>query len=237
MSNIENLSRKKLFRIKSESIVDFLKEKVSLEKCKSIEIFGGEGVNDSIFSKNTKSLEIWEIDSSLKPELEKNVPNAKIRFCDSIKNLNENNDFGFFDLILIDNPMSVFGKKFEYCEHFDAIKNISKLIDKEVILIFLINKKPFFKKDEEKNVIWKERRRLFYGDLNSNDLSIDFLLNFYKELFRNMGFDTIFSKNIPRHTPHLDYMIFKLKRKNIDEDNMIKHIDWISLTPFLNRDK
>ena len=51
MSNIENLSRKKLFRIKSESIVDFLKEKVSLEKCKSIEIFGGEGVNDSIFSK------------------------------------------------------------------------------------------------------------------------------------------------------------------------------------------
>ena len=236
MSDIENLSGKKLFRIKSESIVDFLKEKVRLEECKSIEIFGGEGVNDSIFSKNTKSFEIWEIDSSLKSELEKNVPNAKIRFCDSIKNLNENNDFRFFDLILIDNPMSVFGKKFEYCEHFDVIKNISKLIDKEVIVIFLINKKPFFKKDEEKNIIWKKRRQLFYGDLNTNDLSIDFLLNFYKELFRNMGFDTIFSKNIPRHTPHLDYMIFKLKRKNIDEHDKIKHIDWISLTPFLNRD-
>jgi len=29
MSDIENLSGKKLFRIKSESIVDFLKEKVS----------------------------------------------------------------------------------------------------------------------------------------------------------------------------------------------------------------
>ena len=50
MSDIENLSGKKLFRIKSESIVDFLKEKVRLEECKSIEIFGGEGVNDSIFS-------------------------------------------------------------------------------------------------------------------------------------------------------------------------------------------
>ena len=236
MSDVENLPVKKLFRIKSESIVDFLKEKVRLEDCKSIEIFGGEGVNDSIFSKNTKSLEIWEIDSSLESELEKNVPNAKIRFCDSIKNLNENNDFGFFDLILIDNPMSVFGKNFEYCEHFDVIKNISKLIDKEAIVIFLINKKPFFKKNEEKNVIWKERRQIFYGELNGNNLSIDFLLNFYKELFRNIGFDTIFSKNIPRHTPHLDYMIFKLKRKKIDEHDKIKHIDWISLTPFLNRD-
>ena len=132
--------------------------------------------------------------------------------------------------------MSVFGKQLEYCEHFDVIKNISKLIDKEVIVIFLINKKPFLKKDEEKNVIWKKRRQLFYGDLNTNDLSIDFLLNFYKELFRNMGFDIIFSKNIPRHTPHLDYMIFKLKRKNIDEHDKIKHIDWISVTPFLNRD-
>ena len=235
MSGIENLSGKKLFRIKSEAIVDFLKEKVSLEECKSIEIFGGEGVNDSIFSKNTKSFEIWEIDSSLKSELEKNIPNAKIRFCDSIKNLNENNDFGFFDLILIDNPMSVFGEQFEYCEHFDIIKNISKLIDEEAIIIFLVNKKPFFKKNEQKNIIWKKRRKSFYGNLNETDLSMKFLLSFYEELFRNIGFDTMISKNIPRHTPHLDYLIFKLKRKNFNENNKIKHIDWISLMPFLNR--
>jgi len=235
MSERENIS-KKLFRIKSESIIDFLENKIDLENFKAIEIFGGEGVNDSIFSKYAKYFEIWEIDSSLESELNKNVPNAKIKFCDSIKTLNENNDFGFFDLILIDNPMSVFGEKLEYCEHFDVIKNISKLIDKETIIIFLVNKKPFFKKNQQKNIFWKKRRKLFYGNLDTTDLSIDFLLNFYKELFRSFGFDTVISKNIPRHTPHLDYLIFKLKRKNVNGDNKIKHIDWISLTPFLNRD-
>lgn len=234
MSDRKNVS-KKLFRLKSEFVIDFLEDKINLENCKAIEIFGGEGVNDSIFSKYTKYFEIWEIDSSLELELNKNVPDAKIKFCDSIKTLNENNDFGFFDLILIDNPMSVFGEKLEYCEHFDVIKNISKLIHNEAIIIFCVNKKPFFKKNQQKNIFWKKRRKLFYGDLDITDLSIDFLLNFYKELFRSIGFDTVISKCIPRHTPHLDYLIFKLKRKNFNGNDKIKHIDWISLIPFLNR--
>jgi len=234
MSHKKNFS-KKIFRIKSEFVVDYLQDKIDLENCRAIEIFGGEGINDSIFSKNVKYFEIWEIDSSLELELIKNIPNGEIKFCDSIKTLNEKDNFGFFNLILIDNPMSVFGKQLEYCEHFDVIKNISKLIDKEAIVIFLVNKKPFFKKNQQKNTNWKKRRRLFYGNLNETDLSTKFLLSFYEELFRNIGFDTVFSKNIPRHTPHLDYLIFKLKRQNLNKNNIIKHIDWISLMPFLNR--
>lgn len=235
MAYVRNIFEKKLFKLKSEYVVDFLKEQVELNDYDAIEIFGGEGINDSIFSKNTKSLEVWEIDSSVKSELNKNLPNAKIEFCDSIKKLIENDNFRSFDLILIDNPMSVFGKSFEYCEHFDVIKNISKLINEEVIVIFLVNKKPFFKKNEEKNKEWKQRRQLFYGDLDITNLSIEFLLNFYKELFKNIGFETIFSKNIPRHEPHLDYMIFKLKRTNLKNKN-IKNIDWISLAQFLKRE-
>ena len=43
--------------------------------------------------------------------------------------------------------MSVFGISDEldqYCEHFDVLHNIGKLIDKTAIVIFLVNKKPFF---------------------------------------------------------------------------------------------
>ena len=61
MSNKKNFS-KKIFRIKSEFVVDYLQDKIDLENCRAIEIFGGEGINDSIFSKNVKYFEIWEID-------------------------------------------------------------------------------------------------------------------------------------------------------------------------------
>ena len=237
MSERENIS-KKLFRIKSESIIDFLENKIDLENFKAIEIFGGEGVNDSIFSKYAKYFEIWEIDSSLESELNKNVPNAKIKFCDSIKTLNENNDFGFFDLILIDNPMSVFGEKLEYCEHFDVIKNIEKLIDKEAIVIFLVNKKPFFsKKLKKKNILWRKRRQEFYGKVDTNNMSIQFLSSFYTELFRSIGLNTIFSNIIPRHSPHLDYFIFMLRKNKNQHKNSLKTLDWISLAPLFPRNQ
>ena len=92
-------------------------------------------------NRNVKTFEIWEIDQKLKPQLEKSFPNAKIKICNSIEILNKSQKIRKFDLILIDNPMSVFGIKknsFEYCEHFDVIKNIKKLIDKEAIVIFLV---------------------------------------------------------------------------------------------------
>ena len=65
--------------------------------------------------------------------------------------------------------MSVFGEK--NCEHFDVIKNIGKLIDNEAIIVFLVNKKPFFfKKFIQKNRLWKKRRKEFYGDLDVENI-------------------------------------------------------------------
>ena len=107
-----------------------------------------------MLAKNVKSFEIWEIDQKLKPQLEKSFPNSEIKICDSIEILNKSQKIRKFDLVLIDNPMNVFGIKknsFEYCEHFDVIKNIPKLMDKEVIVIFLVNKKPFFFKISRQN--------------------------------------------------------------------------------------
>ena len=48
-----------------------------------------------------------------------------------------------------------------------------------------------------------------------------------------MGFNTTFSKNIERHRPHLDYLIFNLKRNSITHEQKITHIDWISLSGLL----
>ena len=236
----KTMSRKNTFALRMNNVVDFLKSKnVHLEKLHAVEIFGGIGKTDAVLAKNVKTFEIWEIDQKLRPKLEKNFPNAKIKICDSIKILNKSQKIQKFDLILIDNPMSIFGMKknsFDYCEHFDIIKNIDKLIDKEAIIIFLVNKKPFFsKKLKKKNTLWKERRQKFYGNVDTNNMSVQFLTSFYTELFRSLGLMTIFVNSIPRHNPHLDYFIFLLRKNYKQNKDLLKTIDWISLYPLLSK--
>ena len=234
------ISSKNTFALRMNHVVDFLKSKdVPLEKFRAVEIFGGIGKTDAVLTKNVKTFEIWEIDQKLKPQLEKRFPNAKIKICDSIKILNKSQKIGKFDLILIDNPMSVFGTKknsYEYCEHFDIIKNIDKLIDKEAIVIFLVNKKPFFsKKLKKKNILWRKRRHEFYGNVDTNNMSVQFLTSFYTELFMSLRLMTIFVNSIPRHNPHLDYFIFLLRKNYKSNKDSLKTMDWVSLYPLLSK--
>ena len=232
------MSSKNAFVIRMNQIVDFLKsEGIPLEKLHAIEIFGGIGKTDTVLAKNVKSFEIWEIDQKLKPQLEKSFPNSEIKICDSIEILNKSQKIRKFDLVLIDNPMNVFGIKknsFEYCEHFDIIKNIDKLVDKEAIVIFLVNKKPFFsKKLKKKNILWRKRRHEFYGNVDTNNMSVQFLTSFYTELFMSLGLMTIFVNSIPRHNPHLDYFVFLLRKNYKQNNDSLKTVDWISLYPLL----
>jgi len=236
LSDIQKIiKRKKIFDLKMNEVINSLKNRnVELSGLNAIELFGGTGKNDSIISNQVNSFEIWEIDETVKDELNKNVKGAKIVFCDSIKKLESEKNLSKFDLIILDNPMGIFAET--NCEHFDIIKNIDKLIDTEAIIIFLVNKKPFFfHKLRQKNELWKKFRRKFYGDIDITNINVEFLLNFYKELFSNMGFDTEFSESISRHRPHLDYFIFKIKRKIEEEKLVSNQIDWISLIPLLTR--
>ena len=234
------ISTKDTFTQRMNYVVNFLKsEGIPLEKLHAIEIFGGIGKTDAILAKNVKAFEIWEIDQKLKPQLVKIFPNAKIKICNSVDILNKSQKIRKFDLILIDNPMNVFGTKknsFEYCEHFDVIKNIKKLIDKEAIVIFLVNKKPFFsKKLKKKNALWRKRRQEFYGDVDTNNMSIQFLTSFYTELFKSLGLNTVFANSIPRHNPHLDYFIFLLRKNYKQNKDSLKTVDWLSLHPLLSK--
>ncbi len=234
------ISSKNTFTLRMNHVVDFLKSKyIHLEKLHAIEIFGGTGKTDAVLAKNVKTFEIWEIDQKLKPQLEKSFPNSKIKICDSIEILNKSQKIQKFDLILIDNPMSVFGMKKNsvgYCEHFDVIKNIEKLIDKEAIVIFLVNKKPFFsKKLKKKNILWRKRRQEFYGSIDTNNMSLQFLTSFYTELFKSFGLQTVFVNSIPRHNPHLDYFIFSLRKNSKQNKDSLKTMDWISLYPLLSK--
>ena len=93
--------------------------------------------------------------------------------------------------------------------YFDFIKNIGKIMEDDAIIVFNVNKQPF---NYEHQLAWKKRREEFYGTVNTGNLSIEFLLNFYKELFLNLNLITDFCDFVPRHLPHLDYFVFNLRK-------------------------
>ena len=203
---------KKLFHKRMIDVIAFLEKQVDISKLDALEVFGRAGDwHTTAYANKIKSLQVWEIDKKWKNTLKKNLPNAKIKILDSVKTIVENLEPSKFDLIVIDNPMTTFGTKKEpslYCEHFDFIKNIGNIIDKEAIIIFNINKNPF---DYDKFPEWKKRREKFYERKRTSKLGIGFLTKFYKKLFLKIGYKTVFQKIFKRHK-YSDYFVFFLRK-------------------------
>tara|TARA_Y100001960_G_scaffold330821_1_gene425974 strand:+ start:182 stop:832 length:651 start_codon:yes stop_codon:yes gene_type:complete len=184
----------------NELIEKLKKHNIDFSKLNAIELFGRDGSwHTSIFEKIVKSMEIWEIDSKWKSDLEKNFPESKIQIIDSIKTIQQNSNLPKFDLLLIDNPMNTFGEskdsKRPYCEHFDIINFVAKFVNKKILVIFNVNNQPF---DYEKYPDWKKRRDEFYGTDNTANLDIEFMHNFYEKLFKKIGLNVIFKINETR---------------------------------------
>ena len=133
------------------------------------------------------------------------------------------------NLVLIDSTISY--------NQIKELENTSDFItfDNESHLMLVHHKIQHQKSDSfiQKNELWKKRRKEFYGNLDIENISIKFLLSFYTELFNNMGFDIDFSKNISRHSPHLDYLVYKISKKSNSE--IINHTDWISLSELMKK--
>jgi len=169
---------------------------INFENYNTIELFGREGSwQTKLFANKVKNLEVWEIDNSFEKKLRENLPKSEVKIVDSIKTLQENKNFPAYDLILIDNPNNTYGLNGTYCEHFDILKNIKKLIHNRALIIFNVNRKPFNYEEFPK---WRKRRDEFYGTKKTEDMSITNLLKFYEEFFDNLGLKTIFSINVVR---------------------------------------
>src|SRR3989344_6827208 len=128
-----------------KKIVSKLKAKgIDLSQMKTLEIFAREGDwHTRSYADEVRSLDAWEIDPKFKKNLSKNLPNAKIKITDSIKEIGRKSNFSKYDFIVIDNPQYCYGPKLKYCEHFEIIPRIAKLLNNEGLLIFDINRKPF----------------------------------------------------------------------------------------------
>lgn len=194
---------KKILRILKKKDIDLL-------SMRALEVFAREGDWQTIaYLDQVKSLDAWEINPVFKEGLRKNLPKAKIKITDSVKEIRKKEHFEKYDFIVIDNPQNCYGPNNEYCEHFDLIPEIARLLNKKGIIIFNINKEPF---DFEKFPNWRRRRTKFYGRKNTNKLSVQWLLDFYKNLFKKFGYSTKFCFNVLR-AHHLHYLVYFLQRE------------------------
>ena len=189
---------------------------LDLSNMKALEIFARDGSWQTLaYSEKVKSLEAWEIDHIFKNDLKKNLPKAKIRILDSIKEIGNRKNFSEYNFIVVDNGQGCYGNKKQYCEHFDVIPQIAKLLNRGGIIIFNINKEPFNFDNFPK---WQARRNKYYNKNNTGRLALKWLLNFYKKLFLKSGHITMFSFNVSRkdfkHNDYLHYLVYYLKKKS-----------------------
>lgn len=156
-------------------------KKLKLKGNKALEVFARDGSwQTTAYASNYKVVDCWEIDPQYKKALKKNVSNANIKICDSIKQVDKCRSR--YDLIVVDNPQNTFGK---YCEHFELIPKIARLLTRNGTLIFNVNIRPF---DYEKYPKWEKRRQKYYGLKNTKHLCLGWLELFYWDMFYQAGY-------------------------------------------------
>jgi hypothetical protein len=190
---------------------------VDLSCFDALELFARAGDwQTTEYASKVRSLEAWEIDPSFLPKLQKNIPSAQIKILDSIRELEEKSAdlLPTANFIVIDNPQNCYGENSIYCEHFDVFKNLKKIIKKESIVIFNVNRKPFL---YENFPNWKKRREEFYQCKNTEELSVDFLLDFYEQYFSSIDFIVKDKFSLFRESfsgiDYLYYLVFTLNPK------------------------
>jgi spermidine synthase len=198
-----------------KKILQILRRKsLDVSKMRALEPFAKDGGWQTwAYADSVKTLDAWEIDPQYKKILKKKFPQAKVKITDSIQEFKKRNHFGKYDFIVIDNPMNCFGRKEEYCEHFNLVPAISRLLDEEGILIFNVNKCPYNYKN---NLKMKQRREEYYGRKRTNKIAMSFFLRFYQKLFKDFGYKTKFSFSVSRgkydQNDYFHYLVFYLQK-------------------------
>lgn len=112
------------------------------------------------------------------------------------------------DLLVIDNPLFIFGPSGQYTEHFNVLDHAWKVLADRSCIILDVVPRPYNASNEQ-NREWLARRRQYYGVDNAADIADDVLLDFYFKKLEAMGYRVCFSDNVCReYEDGLDYFHF-----------------------------
>src|SRR5262245_26056132 len=163
---------------------DLRRHGFDLAHARTLEMFGGTGaLYTTDYVPHVGSLEVWEIDQNLAPELRRNLSRATIKIVDSFEELRLTKDK--FDLVFIDPPYRMFDG---HCEHFDLFPEVFRILNNFCVLV-LCNVRLDVVMRELYSDEHLKRRELFYRVSDATRVSVDQMLEVYKDLAKRSGFD------------------------------------------------
>ncbi|MEI7729536.1 MAG: hypothetical protein WCO56_08180 [Verrucomicrobiota bacterium] len=159
---------------------------VPVRSMRALEFFAREGDWHTVsYATEVSSLDAWEINPQCEPALRRNLPLANIRIGDSFILARQPEFTHAFDFLVFDNPLCLFGKNGELCEHFEALELVPILMKEHGVLIFNINYHPY---GYDSNPEWRRRRQAYYGISDPARLDFDFAQEFYQCKIKKFGF-------------------------------------------------
>lgn len=189
ITNIKSIVRRGLRLEPIQKVLRKLNRKgVNLKDLDALEVFGYTGeYHTRFYAPYVHSLEVWEIDPRCEESLEKNLPTARIKITDSFEEIKRTGKK--FDLVVVDNPMSIFG---DHCEHFNLFPDIFCITGNQAVLI--LNVIPKITSTDRKN--WPElfnekhlaHRRKFYKTENPDNVLLNDMISLYEGLFSENGY-------------------------------------------------
>lgn len=128
-----------------------------------------------------------------------------------------------FNLVGADSPQGLYGNG--YCEHFDFIWELPRLLARPGFLLFNVNVQPFVPTPEATNnviesmkpedfEVWMERREMFYGR-NPCKIGLNWMISFYERQFGYFGWPFRFvchhmrRSALAEHPDHIAYLLFR----------------------------
>ena len=187
-------------------ISKLIEMEIPLQEFVALEFFARDGEwQTKAYSDKVKKLFLWEIDPSFEINLQRNFSDAEITIGDSFVIAHNHEYKNRFNFIVFDNPQGIFNN---YCEHFEALELLPLLLDKDGIVIFNINKKPFNYSDKSE---WKDRRDKYYKFSTSN-IETKKILKFYINKLQNLGFKVKHCFEEKRNNEYLSYLVFILEK-------------------------
>jgi len=197
---------------------------VVFEELTALDFFARDASWQTVYYANkVKKIYAWEVENKFKNDLINNLPpQSQVVIGDSHELILK--EFQKFDLIVIDNPQGCYGSNKQYCEHFEALPLCLKNTSDNPIVLFNVKTKPFNYEDKS---LWQNERQKFYKKSNCSNLSLEFMHEFYSNLFKDAMFDTKFGFDLLR--PQEDglhlfvYGLSKNRERIINKNDSRKH--------------
>jgi hypothetical protein len=213
--------RRTLGRSPTQKVLRELERRgLCVHEMRALELFAHCGfLHSKDFHRRVGGLEAWELDAQQEPALRRNLPGAEVKITDSYTEIRRTPRH--FDLIIIDNPETIYGDRGQYCEHFQMLLEVLRVAEDSAVLIMnaLIGYPPGDRAGRQFTKEQLEYRRRFYHTNHPEWMPLAEMAPVYYRLLDANGFELEWYFTVPRSLDkRMHYYVLKTKRRPAPAD-------------------